>query len=182
LGKADETDRGRLFIPLTGKNVSSRSAEQMGGRGMAKTSLTPDQERIAARFGMSPLEFSSKKATLAAAGQGGKSAWGLTDQQREICHGTGMSEHRFAIAAGFVKGNSPGLMRAHSEIDRAHNALYDSQIDPPDRELLDLAMSELKAYDPDDDDTYDSLLKGVLYAATLLDRAAPAFVDSKDIE
>jgi hypothetical protein len=181
LGKADETDRGRLFIPLTGKNVSSRSVGEMAGRSMAKTSLTRDQERIAAAFGMSPLEFSSKKA-MAAAGQGGKSAWGLTDQQRIICRSVGMSEHRFAIAAGFVKGNSPGLMRAHSEIDRAHNALYDSQIDPRDRELLDLAMSELKAYDPDDDDTYDSLLKGVLYAATLLDRAAPAFVDSKDIE
>jgi hypothetical protein len=73
-------------------------------------------------------------------------------------------------------------MRAHQEIDRAHNALYDGQIDPPDRQLLDLAMSELKAYDPDDDDTYNSLLKGVLYAATLLDRVAPAFMDNKDID
>jgi hypothetical protein len=40
----------------------------------------------------------------------------------------------------------------------------------------------MKSYDPGDDDTYDHPLKGVLYAATLLDRAAPPFAENKNID
>jgi hypothetical protein len=184
-----ETSIGGLFIPLTSGDLSSHSVEKMGGRrNMAKTSLTPDQKRIAAAFGMSPLAFADKSARAMAAAhekKTGKSRWGLSETQKAICRSTGMSEHAFAIASGLVKGSSPGLLRAHQEIDRAHDTLYDSEsgpVDPPDRQLLDLAMTELTAYDPDDDDTYDSLLKGVLYLATLLDRAAPPFADNKEIK
>jgi hypothetical protein len=76
-------------------------------------------------------------------------------------------------------------MRAHQEIDRANNELYstkDTYSPPPEQELLDLALVELKKYDPDDDDTYDNLLKGVLYAARLLDSVAPPYVDQKEIK
>jgi len=149
---------------------------------MSKNSLTPDQARIAAAFGMSPLEFGTKTAQLSATA---KSAWGLSENQQAVCRATGMSEHAFATAAG-IKTRSPGLLRAHKEIDRAQDTLYDDdsghEVDPPDRQLLDLAMTELKAWKPDDDDTYNSLLKGALYVVTLLDRVAPPFAKNKDID
>ncbi len=151
---------------------------------MAKV-LTRDQGRIAAAFGMSPAEFSSAKAAQESR-QAGRSRWGLSASQQAICRAMNVSEHSFASAAG--EGDrrtaSPGLLRAHQEIDRAHDELYSEgqAVDPPDRELLDNAMAELKSYDPDDDDTYDHLLKGVLHAATLLNRVAPPFAENKDID
>ena len=144
-------------------------------------SLTPGQKKIAASVGIPEAEFAQKSARLAASVE---NPWGLTDQQRKIAKTFGMPDRRLATATARAS-RSPGLLRAHQEIDRANNELYstkDSYSPPPEKELLDLALSELKSYDPDDDDTYDNLLKGVLYAARLLDVVAPPFVDNKDID
>jgi hypothetical protein len=155
--------------------ISSNRGDSMA------SSLTPDQKKIAASFGIPEAEFAQKSARLAASAE---NPWALTDQQRKIAKTFGMPERRLACATARTS-RSPGLLRAHQEIDRANNGLYstkDSYSPPPEKELLDLALSELKSYDPDDDDTYDNLLKGVLYAARLLDVVAPPFVDNKDID
>jgi hypothetical protein len=91
------------------------------------------------------------------------------------------------FAAAEQRGTA-GLLRAHQEVDRANKAVYatreqgDAWENAPDEQLLSKAISELQAYKPGDDKTYDNLLRGVLHAACLLDRNAPAFVDTKDFK
>jgi hypothetical protein len=87
---------------------------------MRGSPLTREQKRIAATFGVSPEQFVSSRATSAARRASQKSRWGLSEQQQAICRRMLLSEHSFATAAGIVKGTTPGLMRAHQEIDRAH--------------------------------------------------------------
>jgi hypothetical protein len=93
-----------------------------------------------------------------------------------------------AFAAAEQRGTA-GLLRAHQEIDRAQKATYAAAGDHgdvwenvPDGQLLSKAISELQAYKPGDEATYDNLLRGVLHAACLLDRNAPAFADTKDFK
>ena len=170
-GGGAETALGAMahVIPLSNRGDSMAS------------SLTPDQKKVAASFGIPEAEFARKSAKLAASGE---NPWSLTDQQRKICKAFGMAARRLANDTARAS-RSPGLLRAHQEIDRANDELYStkgSYSPVPEKELLDSALSDLKAFDPDDDDTYDNLLKGVLYAARLLDLVAPPFADQKEIK
>jgi hypothetical protein len=79
------------------------------------SALTPDQKKIAASFGIPEAEFAQKSAKLAASGE---NPWALTDQQRKIAKTFGMPERRLASATARAN-RSPGLLRAHQEIDRA---------------------------------------------------------------
>src|ERR1700683_1676361 len=89
--------------------ISSNRGDSMA------SSLTPDQKKIAASFGIPEAEFVQKSAKLAASGE---NPWGLTDQQRKIARTFGMPERRLASATARAN-RSPGLLRAHQEIDRA---------------------------------------------------------------
>lgn len=80
-----------------------------------------------------------------------------------------------------------GLLRAHSEIDRAHSAALTDEPDDgwrkiPIAELIAAAIAGLTAYDPEDEDSYeDDLLPGMLNAVRALDLARPAFADRKPL-
>jgi hypothetical protein len=92
-----------------------------------------------------------------------------------------------SVFASAEHRTTAGLLNAHREIDRANKAVYatpeqgDAWENAPDGQLLSNAISELQAYKPGDDKTYNNLLRGVLLAACLLDRNAPAFVDIGDM-
>lgn len=149
--------------------------------------LSAAERKIAASLGLSEEEFARhKERSVARAERKAKSPYGLAATQREIAGSLGLSERQFAGAAGplgHVPREEAGLLHAHHEIDRAHAATYDeNHTNAPDRELLNGALAELKAYNPDDDNTYDHLLKGVVYAARLLNRVAPAYADQKRID
>ena len=176
-------DRAREVVnPL---RTTLRRADP-GAGDAGKVSLSAVEHKIAASLGLSDEEFARGKAAKATrAGLPAKSPYGLTAAQRGVCRSLGLSERQFAIGAGHAEHREEaGLLRAHDEIDRAHAATYDQHhsANPPDSELLNSALAELKAYDPNDDASYDRLLKGVVYAARLLNRVAPAYADQKEIK
>lgn len=131
------------------------------GSQMATVSLSREQRAMAANLGISESELARSIAT----------------------RGSGPRRFEHTLASSHSRG-SAGLMRAHDEVDRAHKSVYDGGNSEawkkaPDGELLSNAISELKAYKPGDSGSYDRLLNGVLHAMCLLDRAAPAFADTR---
>jgi hypothetical protein len=146
--------------------------------------LSSVEKKIAASLGISSEDFAAQKAREMAA-RNRSSRFGLTSEERAVCESLGLSERSFAAAAHPDRMRSEaGLLHAHQEIDRAHGETYDENQAGavPDRELLASALKELGAYDPDKDATYDHLLRGVTYAARLLNRVAPAYADRKPIK
>jgi len=151
-------------------------------------SLSAEEQKVARSFGMSLDEFARAKARRSAP----KDTHGLTPEQLAIARSVNISPRalasslarnggRTAIAAGERREDSPGLLHAHQEVDRAHKADYDanagsssSVANTSDRELLDAALAALKKYDPnkDDDDNYDRLCTGAVYVMRLLNRKA----------
>lgn len=148
--------------------------------------LSDDQKKIAQTFGIPVDKFARRLSRRTS------ETYGLTADQLQVARNAGMSPRAFAsalarnssrtaIAAGGVPGEGqPGLAGAHREIDFAHKA-GDNAGNGSDRELRDAALAALKDYDPDkdDDDNYDLLLDGALYAMRLLNRVAPPFAASE---
>lgn len=123
-------------------------------------SLSSEQKKIAAKLGISDGELAHSMETQAS------------------------GRRRFDHLAAVNSRGSAGMLRAHQEIDRAHNDALDGAPGDgfkgaPDGDLLERALSELKAHRPNDPSAYDRLLRGALYAMALLDRVAPAFADTK---
>jgi hypothetical protein len=143
------------------------------------TDLTPDEKRICAAFNMSETAFRRAKHALPAL-RSRKPVAGLSKDEMAICRATGMSPARYALAAGKVR-ETPGRLRAHDEVDRAHNVMTSERRDAlsqaPEDELRKSAIAELQAFDPQDESTYAALLNGCLYAMKLLNRVAPAYAD-----
>ena len=149
--------------------------------------LTDEQKMIAQTFGIPLDKFTRAAARLSRRAE----TYGLTADQLKVARNAGMSPRAFAsalarnsgktaIAAGSRYHGQPGLAGAHREVDFAHKA-GDEAGNASDRELRDAAVSALTTYDPDkdDDDNYDRLLDGVLYAMRLLNRVAPEFAESE---
>jgi hypothetical protein len=189
-----ETCFGGVLIPIVlvrRPQAGGAEAAQAAQQEDLMATLTDTERTIAASIGVSPSEFARAKARRAQ----GQETYGLTPEQLKIAAGFGMSPRAFAsqlarnggsraIAAAAGYEGQPGLAGAHREVDFAHEHDYDahgSGTSPGDRELLDAAMSALKGYKPDkdDDDNYDRLLMGVVYAMRLLNRVAPPYVESR---
>ncbi len=151
--------------------------------------------KIADTFGIRRDKFARQLARLS----GSAGTYGLTEDELKIARAAGVSPRAFArelraqggrssaIAAAGGREDKPGLLYAHSEVDRAHKAEYDagwhvSAENTSDRELLDAALSALKKYDPDkdDDDSYELLLNGAVYVMRLLNRMAPEYAEIKE--
>lgn len=194
-----ETAINVISIPLV--SVPDRREVETARTNQVKENLMPTlseiEKRITASFTISEDDFAREKMRQAARRH--PDMHGLTPTQLSIARSFGMSPRAFAsararvggqtaIAAGGRREDEPGLLRAHSEVDRAHKAAYDgagwrpSAENTSDRELLDAALAALKKYDPnkDDDDNYDRLCTGAVYVMRLLNRVAPAYADIKE--
>jgi hypothetical protein len=163
---ADRTVRafGVIATPLFGAEESVISAARpIVATADAKPTPTAEERKIAASFtSISAEEIAAQRA-----------------------RGTGLqiASHFLGAKAPQRRLDSPGLADAHREIDRARKETYESAEDGAgDQELLDSALAKLNSYDPELAETYDDLLLGVLYAARLLNRVAPAFADAKPIK
>jgi len=198
---------GALSIPLR--------TEPNGNQSMHN--LTEDDKKLCAAFGLSEPELVRQRAVLANERKAGRSPasfpsptgravqaqYGLTDDEMAVCRMSGMKPRDYVREKAAFRGNttalaakgnrgSPaaGMLRAHQEVDRAHDATYanaadhgDAWMQAPDGELLKIAISELQAFNLDKEAaTYNRLLNGVMHAMALLARIAPAYADTKDFK
>ena len=163
LGVVDVAHRSKPAPLIIAPVAVERPAEVAGAKGssrMRTVALSSEQKAIAANLGISESEMARSIATR------------------------GPGPRRFDHLLAANSRGSAGFLRAHQEIDRAHNDALDGAPrealkGAPDGELLERAISELKAYRPNDPSAYDRLLRGALYAMVLLDRAAPAFAGTR---
>ncbi len=156
------------------------------------STLTADQKKIAATFGIPPEQLATRVARLSRS----ENTYGLTRDELAVAQSFGMGRRAFAAARARRSGGEtarasvgkPGLSLSHQEVDRAHKAAYDA--DPKfaesasDLELRDAAISALKDCDPNSDDgeMYDRLLDGALYVMQLLERMVPPYPERDDRE
>jgi hypothetical protein len=181
---------GEIFIPLNARGTRTARASQH--RENLMSTLTADQKKIAAAFGIPAEQFATRVARLSRS----TDTHGLTPEQLAVAKAFGMSPRAFAVARARQSGGStalasvgkPGLSFSHQEVDRAHKAAYDANPqfaeNASDLELRDAAISALKDCDPNSDDAemYDRLLDGALYVMQLLERMVPPYPERYDRE
>ncbi|MDO8431773.1 MAG: hypothetical protein Q7S58_05115 [Candidatus Binatus sp.] len=135
------------------------------------TNLTEADRKMCASMGIDERTFLAQK-------RGGLSL------SHAPSHSTSARSQRTAVSSS----GSAGLMRAHDEVDRAHDVLssqqkgsYSSWAKVPIQEHVAAAIAGLKAFDPSAKDGYDTLLVGVMHAMRALELSAPAYADTKPL-